>query len=262
MRRAAPAIIATGALAVAVAACGSAGSSAAPAAKATTGSPAASASAPASASASASSPLIGAAARALLLKALANTKAARSVNLETDGIPDGTAGQKVSFDLTTVRQVGCQGTIAESKTQTFQLVSKGGYAWLKPSSGFLASLHLTKAEVDALSGKWIKAKATDSQMADLGQLCDVSKLLGQLETPPAAGLVATPGTFQGKRVYEFVTSGQQGDIYVSDAATPTLVEVVEPGSAGGAISFTTYGTALPITVPRAAETIDGTAFGF
>jgi hypothetical protein len=266
-----PAVLLAAALAAAVTACSSSGSSSTPAAATATGS--ASASAPAT-SASASTPatsasaspagtgkLTGAAATALVTKAVANTKAAPSVVVKGTGVSTGTAGQTVSFNLTLVQKAGCEGTIAQSKTETFQLVETGGSVWLKPSAAYYASLKLSKAAMALVADKWIKVKSTDSQIGDLPKICSFSGLFGSLKTPTGASFVATPTTYQGQSAYEVTQAGQQGYAYVTNSATPMLAKLAEPGASGGVITFTEYSTPLTITAPTAAETIDGSALG-
>ena len=77
------------------------------------------------------SKLTGTAATALVTKAIANTQAAASVRVAgsataTGSATGGSGSQTVTFDLTLVKNVGCQGTLALSKTETFQLVETGG----------------------------------------------------------------------------------------------------------------------------------------
>jgi hypothetical protein len=141
------------------------------------------------------------------------------------------------------------------------LVVEGGSVWLKPSHEALASLKFNPAELALVAGKWIKAKSTDSEVASLSGLCDFSGLLGSIEKPTSASVVATPATYEGQRVYEISKPGQQGVVYVTDSATPMLAELDIPAM-GAAITFTAYGTASTITEPPAAETIDGSEFGF
>jgi hypothetical protein len=43
-----------------------------------------------------------------------------------------------------VQKAGCRGTIGLSKVESFQLVETGGYVWLKPTSAFYATLHLSQ----------------------------------------------------------------------------------------------------------------------
>jgi hypothetical protein len=177
------------------------------------------------------------------------------------GVSTGTAGQTVTFDLTLVQKVGCQGTIAQSKTETFQLVETGGSVWLKPSAAYYASLKLSKEALALVADKWIKVKSTDSQIGDLPKICSFSGLFGSLKTPTGASYVATPTTFQGRSAYEVTQSGQQGYAFVTNSATPVLAKLAEPGASGGVITFSVYSTPLTISAPSAAESIDGSALG-
>jgi hypothetical protein len=256
------AVLLVAALAAAVTACSSSSSSGTSAAVSTVGASAASAAASASASAARTSTLDGAAATALLAKAVADTKAAPSVVVKTASIPDGTAGQSLSIDLTMVQKVGCQGTIAQSKTESFQLVVRDGFIWMKPSQGFYASLKFTQAEMALVADRWIKVKSTDSQAASFADLCNFSSLFGSMGTPTGTSYVATPTTYEGHSVYEIIASGQPGYAYITNSATPTLAELDIPGKTGGSMTFTVSGTPLTITAPSAAESIDGSALGF
>jgi hypothetical protein len=259
--RAVPAVLLAAALAAAATACSSSSSSGTPAAVTTTGSSTTSASASASASPASTGKLTGTAATALVTKAVANTKAAPSVVVKGTGVSTGTAGQTVTFDLTLVQKAGCEGTIAQSKTETFQLVETGGSVWLKPSTAYYASLKISKAALALVADKWIKVKSTDSQIGDLPKICSFSGLFGSLKTPTGASYVAIPTTYQGQSAYEVTQAGQQGYAYVTNAATPMLAKLAEPGASGGVITFTEYSTPLTITAPSAAESIDGSALG-
>jgi hypothetical protein len=253
------------ALAAAVTACSSSSSSGTAAAVRTVGASASGASASGAAASAArigTDPLTGAAATALLAKAVADTKAAPSVVVKADDLPDGTAGQMISFDLTLVQKVGCKGTIAQSKTSSFQLVVRDGFDWMKPSQGFYASLKFTQAELALVVGRWLKVKSTDSRAPSFGDLCNFSSLIGSMGTPTGTSYVATPTTYDGHSVYEFIASGQPGYAYITNSATPTLVELNIPGKADGVMTFAASSTPLPITAPSAAESLDGSQFGF
>jgi hypothetical protein len=259
--RAVPAVLLAAALAAAATACSSSSSSGTSAAVTTPGSSTTSASASASASPATTAKLTGTAATALVTKAVANTKAAPSVVVKGSGVSTGTACQTVTFDLTLVQKAGCEGTIAQSKTETFQLVETGGSVWLKPSTAYYASLKISKAALALVADKWIKVKSTDSQIGDLPKICSFSGLFGSLKTPTGASYVATPTTYQGQSAYEVTQAGQQGYAYVTNSATPMLAKLAEPGASGGVITFTEYSTPLTITAPSAAESIDGSALG-
>jgi hypothetical protein len=183
------------------------------------------------------------------------------VVVKAAAIPGGTADQATSIDLTLVQKVGCEGTIAESKTSSFQLVVRDGYIWMKPSNGFYANLKFTQAEIALVAGRWIKAKSTDAQLGSFGELCNFSSLFGSMGTPTGTSYVATPTTYEGHSAYEFIESGQPGYAYVTNSATPTLAALNVPGKTGGSLTFTVPATPLTITTPSAAETIDGDALG-
>ena len=118
---------------------------------------------------------------------------ARGRQRHRDGIGTGGSGsQPVTFDLTLVKNVGCQGTLALSKTETFQLVETGGYVWILPSSAYYQSLHLDKAALALMADKYIKVKSTDKQIGDLGQECTFTGLLGSLSKPTGSRTTRPP----------------------------------------------------------------------
>jgi hypothetical protein len=253
---------AAAALAAAATACGSSSSaSSSPAASATSGT----ATASSSASPAGTATVTGAAATALITKAIANSKAAPSLVVVGSGIPSGSgtgsSGQQVSFNLTMVQKAGCRGTIALSKVESFQLVETGGYVWLKPTSALYATLHLSQAALALVADKYIKVPANNAQVADLAKICSFSGLFGQLPTPTGTSYVATPTTDNGKSAYKITQTGQAGYAYITNSSTPMLVKLAEPTASGGVIGFTEYSAPLAITAPSDAESIDGTKLG-
>lgn len=265
-----PAVIIAAALAVGAAACSSSGSSSSSSSSAATGttsgtasssSTASSSTASSSASPAGTGTVTGAAATALITKAIANTKAAPSLTVVGAGVSTGSSSQRVSFDLTLVQKAGCRGTIALSKTETFQLVETGGYVWLKPSNAYYASLHISKAALALIGDKYIKVPTGNSNVADLSKICSFSGLFGELPTPTGTSYVATPTTYQGQRAYKVTQSGQPGYLYLTNSSTPMLAKLAEPTANGGVITFTEYSVPLQVTAPSDAESIDGTQLG-
>ena len=264
--------VATGAVAFAAltAACSSsASSSSAPAATGAAASqPSGATTRPGGTASAGAAKLTGAAATALVTKAIANTQAAASVRVAgiatAAATGSGTAGsgsQPVAFDLTLVKSVGCEGTIALSKAQTFRLVETGGYVWILPSSAYYASLHLDKAALALIANKYIRVKSTDKQLGDLGKQCTFTGLLGSLSKPTGKAYAAVPVTYNGGPAYEITQSGQQGTAFVANTATPLLLKITDPQKDGGTITFTSYNATKTITAPTAAESIDGSQLG-
>ena len=262
---------ATGAVAFAAltAACSSsASSSSAPAATGAASQPSATATRPGGTASAGPAKLTGAAAAALVTKAIANTQAAASVRVAgiatAAATGSGTAGsgsQPVAFDLTLVKSVGCEGTIALSKAQTFRLVETGGFVWILPSSAYYASLHLDKAALALITNKYIKVKSTDKQLGGLGKQCTFTGLLGSLSKPAGKDYTAVPVTYNGGPAYEVTQSGQQGTAFVANTATPLLLKITDPQKDGGTITFTNYNATKTITAPTDAESIDGSQLG-
>jgi len=261
--RAVPTVILAAALGTATAACASStsgSSSSSPAASVTSGTTTASSASPAS-----TATVTGSAATALITKAIANTKAAPTLLVVGSGISSGSGSgsgsQQVSFDLTLVQKAGCRGTIALSKVESFQLVETGGFVWLKPTSAFYTTLHLSQAELALVADKYIKVPTNNSQLADLAKICSFTGLFGELPTPSGTSYVATPTTFNGKSAYKVTQKGQAGYAYITNSSAPVLIRLAEPTANGGVISFTEYSQPQAITAPSAAESIDGSKLG-
>lgn len=225
--------------------------------------------APTSATSSAASPsavatgkLTGAAATALAAKAVANTRAASSVQVAGQGISSSaTKGQTVSFDLLLVKNQGCSGTIAVSKTETFKIVQTGGYVWLLPSAAFYASLHLSKQAMALVADKYIKVKASDKQVGNLTTVCTFNGLFSSLPKPSGTNFTATPVTYQGAPAYQVTQAGKPGIATVSNTTAPLLLKITAPQAGGGSVTFGNYNSAKSISAPSAAESIDGSALG-
>jgi len=219
----------------------------------------ASASASGSASAAATGKLTGAAATALVAKALANTEAASSVRVQGIGVGTDSGSQMVSFDITLVRNKGCEGAIALSKVLAFKLVEAGGYVWLKPSTAYYASLHLSKAAIALVADKYIKVKSSDRQLGSLAKICTFHGLFSSIPVPTGTSYVATPASYGGQPAYDITQAGQRGYADITNTSTPVLLKLAD--TKHGAITFTQYNAMTSITPPSAAESIDGSALG-
>jgi hypothetical protein len=213
---------------------------------------------PASAPASTASALAGKSAAEIVSAAVADTQAASSVRL----IGAGTDPSKgVTFNLTLVPGQGCEGSLSMSKTNTFQLVYMGQTVWMKPSDAFYASLGTNKAALSLLEGKYIKVKSTNSLVGNVSQLCTLTDLLGTVGQASGSGYTDTLSAVGGQPAIRIAQTGHSGYVYVSDTAKPVLLEVTAPGTSGGTITFSDYNAPVRITVPPAAQTIDGSELG-
>jgi hypothetical protein len=172
-----------------------------------------------------------------------------------------TKGQTVSFDLLLVKNQGCSGTIAVSKTETFKIVQTGGYIWLMPSAAFYESLHLSKQALALVQDKYIKVRASDKQVGNLTTVCTFKGLFHSLPTPAGTGFTAVPVTYQGAPAYQITQSGKPGVATVSNTVPPLLLKITTPQAGGGSVTFGNYNSAKTITAPSDAESIDGAQLG-
>jgi hypothetical protein len=203
-------------------------------------------------------PLAGQSAGQIFNAAVANTDAASSVRMRGASTQ---AGQAITFDLTLARGEGCEGTLAMSKTETFQVVYLDKTVWMKPSAAFYTSLGTGKASVSALGGKYIKATATNSLTGNISQLCTLSGLLSAIGSLPANRYAGASATFSRQPAIKITQPGRPEYAYVSDTAKPVILQLSEPGSSGATLTFSDYNVPVTITSPPAAQTVDGSQFG-
>jgi hypothetical protein len=139
-------------------------------------------------------------------------------------------------------------------------VTIGSTVWVKPDNTFWNSFAGSSAQqvIAVLGGKYLKTSSSDSNMADLVKICNVSELSS---TFTSAGTV-TKGdvtTIGGQRALTLKDS-KGGTLYVTDTSTPRILKVTNPSkSDGGSLTFT-YG-AVTVTAPPASQTVDGSKFG-
>lgn len=209
----------------------------------------------------------GPAATALVNKAIADTQSVTSVRVTGEATADvvgtGTGpAQTATFDMTLVRNAGCEGTMAVSKTEAFRIVKTGGYVWLLPDSAFYAALGLGPAVQGGLAGKYLKFSAGSSEVGDLTRVCTLTGMLGSLPQTTHQDYTATPVTYGGAPAYAVTESGHKGIAYISRDAKPLLLRITQPEASAGTLAFTEYNAVTSITAPADAESINGNQFGF
>lgn len=228
------------------------------------------ASAPASTPAAASAPatsaaatapaapaeLTGAPATALIATATTNSEAAASMRM----VGSTSGSQSISFDLTLVKNVGCEGTMTESAGE-FKLVDTAGYIWVLPNAAFYQSEKISSATIALIGNRYLKMKSTDTSLGDFNQLCVFSTLFGQLTTVKGPGYTAVPVTYGGTAAYKLTSADGTATVYVSRGAAPLLLNLTSLGNGGGTFTFSGYGAVTSVTEPTAAESIDASQIG-
>jgi hypothetical protein len=244
-----PITVLAAALAVGTAACGASGGSAGPGTTAGTKA--------AASPGSSADPLAGLTSQQIAKRAVADTEAAPSVRVVGGGSD---SGQAFTIDLTLVRGKGCEGTVAEGKRGSFQLVYHSTTVWLRPDSAFYQSQGIPAAMLTILKGKYLELKASGSGLASMAGICTMSHLLSQftLDAGTTKGIMTT---INGQPAVKITDKTGTGYAYVSDTTTPELLRVEKAGSGGGRIDFTYYATPVAITPPPASQVVDASKFG-
>jgi len=110
--------------------------------------------------------------------------------------------------------------------------------------------------VQAVSGKYVQT-GSGSSVAQLGNLCDTSELVGAMGTSYKGMTKGPPTTISGQRALK-IRSSDDAVFYVSVAAAPLLLRV--DGGSAGYLNFS-YGATPKITPPPASQTVDGAQYG-
>jgi hypothetical protein len=240
---------------LALAACGGSASSAA-------GGSAASGSAAGGSAAGAAStadPLAGLTAAKVQAETVADAKAASSLTLKGSLTQ---SGQGYTVDLGIKPGHGCAGTIGEGTKGSFKLIEIGKTVYLNPDDTFWKTYAGASADaaIALVGGRYLKGSTSDSGMASLAGLCDVSQLLSN----DGSSGVVTKGavtTLNGVRVLPLNSS--DGTAYVTDTSKPDLVELTAPAGSKNGAGLVTVTTNSPVTLtaPPASQVVDGSKLG-
>jgi hypothetical protein len=248
-RRVVPAAVLAAALATGAAACGprnGGGTSGADGAHGAAASPTAS-----------KDPLAGLGSGQIVIKAVADTKAATSLDLQMVGTD---SGRKLTINFTLVRGRGCQGTMAEAGQGSVKVVYDGKTGWLEGDKAFWVSNGGNDPGVlSALVGKYLKTTSA-SFTQPFTKFCHLTQLLGTF-TAGSDGMPESHTTIDGQPAIEMNDTGDKAFIAVSDTAQPVILEVDDPSSGGGNIEFGSYGAVSALTLPPASQVVDGSAYG-
>jgi hypothetical protein len=164
-----------------------------------------------------------------------NTIAAQSFTMS------GGTSASLSVDLTIVRGLGCSGTIVEGTTK-WKLI------WIGKT------VYANSSQMPA--NEWMKGASNASDIQGLIDLCMPRSLLEALSVSVVNSATRSVTTYDGQPAVALTLpstdqdNSQAGSIIVSDAQTPVLLDISEPGT--GKFTFTGYGAAKTIAPPADA----------
>ena len=207
-----------------------------------------------------SDPLGGMSAKQVLNKAVADLKAAPSFKIS--GNISQTNGA-YSLHLGYLRDKGCEGMVAQQGKGSIAMIVIGDKAWVKPDDMFIKSVAGSQASVviAQIGGKYLSGSTSNSNVASLTGLCNVNTLSSQLLQPTSVvkGKVVTRN---GQQALPLTDTSKGGTLYVTDTATPQVLEIVNTTAGkSGTITFN-VGAPVTLSAPPASQTLDGSQFGF
>jgi hypothetical protein len=212
--------------------------------------------------------LSGSVVTALLNEAIADTEAATSVRvtgqytIKTTGKTTGQAAAvPMLFDMTLVRDVGCVGTEASSKTQAYRMIRADGTLWMLPGSSLYASLKTSKKVQAEVAGKYLKFTAGATPANDTAPLCTVVSMLSSVPKPTGKDFTAVPVTYDGAPAYAVTEAGKSETVYITDTKQPLLLRLAPPLDPAGTVMFSGYNEFKAIAVPSAAEVVTSQEVG-
>jgi hypothetical protein len=182
---------------------------------------------------------------------IAATKAAsdeaKSVHVAGSLVSGGTP---ITLDLNLIAGKGGKGQLSQSGL-AFELIQIGGTVYIKGSSAFYKHIG-GSAAAQLLEGKWLKASASSSDFASIGQLTNLRQLIAQ--TLADHGTLTKTGTttINGQKVVGVTDKTNGGTLYIAASGKPYPVQISRSGSGSGAITFSRWNESVTLAAPANA----------
>ncbi|AVZ77656.1 hypothetical protein SLUN_26270 [Streptomyces lunaelactis] len=192
-------------------------------------------------------------------KAVASTKAARSVRMAGRVDSD---GEQLTVDLAVDAKGSCTGRLG-MQGGSAELRQVGKVMYLKGDDKFWeASLGAGSDSVtDLLKGRWIKVPPGSSD--DMDDLCDLRAMIAEMDKNKAErqGMTKGPDAEVGGKPAATLVKKQPGGatitMYVAEEGPPYLLKVVKAGGdSPGTMVFTEHNRPVKAVAPPADEVVD------
>ena len=202
-------------------------------------------------------PLDGMSADQIAMTSLNNLGNATSVRLK--GTIDD-SGRTLQMNLTLVKGVGCTGSFAEKSQGSFRLVVKGKVAWIKADATFWRLQGAgSGSTMNTLADNYIKM----TKSADVNQFAPLCGVAGKIasDRSKATGMTRTKAMMNDQPVVVLKDKTSKGSVYVSNTATPEILQISAPGKGGGSFTFSGFNQPAAITEPPADQTLNAAQLG-
>lgn len=168
-------------------------------------------------------------------------------------------GTPITLDMDLIAGKGGRGRLSQNGL-SFELIAIGNTVYIKGSSAFYKHIG-GKAAAQLLEGKWLKASATSSNFASIGQLTNLRQLVDQTLTEHGALTKGSTTTINAQKVVGVTDKTKGGTLYVAATGTPYPVQISKSGSGSGTITFGRWNEAVTIAAPANAIDIAQLAAG-
>jgi hypothetical protein len=173
--------------------------------------------------------------------------AAKSVHVSGSLVSGGTP---ISINVDLIAGKGGRGKLSQSGL-AFELIEVANTVYIKGSSAFYKKIG-GNAAAQLLQGKWLKAPASSSGFASIGQLTNLRQLVDQ--TLADHGTLSKSGTttIGGQKVVGVTDKGKGGTLYIAATGKPYPVQISRNGAGTGTISFDRWNEAVTLAAPANA----------
>jgi hypothetical protein len=173
--------------------------------------------------------------------------AAKSVHVSGSLVSGGTP---ISIDVDLIAGKGGRGKLSQNGL-AFELIEVANTVYIKGSSAFYKKIG-GSAAAQLLQGKWLKAPASSSGFASIGQLTNLRQLVDQ--TLADHGTLSKSGTttIGGQKVVGVTEKGKGGTLYIAATGKPYPVQISRNGAGTGTISFDRWNEAVTLAAPANA----------
>lgn len=161
-------------------------------------------------------------------------------------------GTPITLDMNLIAGKGGRGQLSQNGL-SFELIAVGSTVYIKGSPDFYKHIG-GNAAAQLLAGKWLKAPATGSDFASIGQLTNLRELVDQ--TLAEHGTLTKTGTttIDGQKVVGVTSKSKGGTLYIATTGKPYPVQISKGGSGSGSITFDRWNE--PVTIAAPANAID------
>ena len=166
-------------------------------------------------------------------------------------------GTPITIDMSLAAGRGGKGKLSENGL-SFELIVLDETIYIKGSPSFYSHFG-GSAAAQLFQGKWLKAPAGQGELASLGSLANLGKILDQVLASTGSLTKGSTTTLAGQPVVELTDATKSGSLYVAITGEPYPVQIVKHGSETGRVSFSEWNKPVALRAP--ANAIDIGALG-